>query len=190
MDTWIVFTSLWLQVSCCEHSWLSINICTDMSSFLFNAHLGVEFLGHIVTLCLTYWGTEGYFPNHCTILNSHQKSERSTFSTSLPTLITIIFQIMAILVSVKWDSTVLICVFQMTNDRLSRRLSYKESTCNAGDMGSIPGSGRSPGGGHGNPLQYSCLENPHGQRSLGGYSPRGHKESDTTEATEDTHVFN
>ena len=116
MDTWIVFTSLWLRVSCCEHSWLSINICTDMSSFLFNAHLGVEFLGHIVTLCLTYWGTEGYFPNHCTILNSHQKSERSTFSTSLPTLITIIFQIMAILVSVKWDSTVLICVFQMTND--------------------------------------------------------------------------
>ena len=35
----------------------------------------------------------------------------------------------------------------------------KESTCNAGDAGSIPGSGRSPGGGHGNPLQYSCLEN-------------------------------
>ena len=36
----------------------------------------------------------------------------------------------------------------------------KESTYNAGDSGSIPGSGRSPGGGHGNPLQYSCLENP------------------------------
>ena len=36
--------------------------------------------------------------------------------------------------------------------------------------GSIPGSQRSPGGGHGNPLQYSCLENPHGQRSLVGYS--------------------
>ena len=43
----------------------------------------------------------------------------------------------------------------------------KASVCNAGDLGSIPGSGRSPGGGgHGNPLQYSCLENPHGQRSL------------------------
>ena len=44
---------------------------------------------------------------------------------------------------------------------------------NAGDirdMGLIPGSGRSPGGGHGNPLQYSCLESPHGQRSLAGYS--------------------
>ena len=41
----------------------------------------------------------------------------------------------------------------------------KESTCNVGDLGSIPGLGRSPGGGHGNPLQNSCLENPHGQES-------------------------
>ena len=41
--------------------------------------------------------------------------------------------------------------------------------------------GISPGGGHGNSLQYSCLENPHGQRSLVGYSPRGHKELDMTE---------
>ena len=41
----------------------------------------------------------------------------------------------------------------------------KESACNAGDLGSVPGLGRSPGGGHGNPLQYSCLENHHGQRN-------------------------
>ena len=57
----------------------------------------------------------------------------------------------------------------------------KESACNSGDLGSIPGLGRSPGGGHGNPLQYSCLENPHGQRSLAGCSPWGCKELDTTE---------
>ena len=57
----------------------------------------------------------------------------------------------------------------------------KESACNVGDLGLIPGLGRSPGGGHGNPLQYSCLENPHGQRSLAGYGPWGHKELDTTE---------
>ena len=57
----------------------------------------------------------------------------------------------------------------------------KESTCNAGDLGLIPSLGRSPRGGHGNPLQYSCLFNPHGQRSLVGYGPWGHKESDTTE---------
>ena len=57
----------------------------------------------------------------------------------------------------------------------------KESSCNAGDMGLIPGLGRSLEGGHGNPLQYSCLENPQGQRSLVGYSPWGRKESDTTE---------
>ena len=63
----------------------------------------------------------------------------------------------------------------------------KGSACNAGDPVLILGLGRSssredsPGGGHGNPLQYSCLENPHGQRSLAGYSPCGHKEMDTTE---------
>ena len=39
-------------------------------------------------------------------------------------------------------------------------LGGKESTCSAGDKGSVPESGRSPGGGHGNPLQCSCLENP------------------------------
>ena len=49
----------------------------------------------------------------------------------------------------------------------------KESACNTGDLGSVPGLGRSPGGGHGDPLQYSCLENPHGQRSLVGCSPLG-----------------
>ena len=54
---------------------------------------------------------------------------------------------------------------------------------NTGDAGWIPRLGRSPGGGYGNPLQYSCLENPHGQRSLASYGPWVCKESDTTEAT-------
>ena len=49
------------------------------------------------------------------------------------------------------------------------------------DPGLIPGLGRFPGEGYGNPLQYSCLENSHGQRSLAGYSTQGHKESDMTE---------
>ena len=56
----------------------------------------------------------------------------------------------------------------------------KVSACNVGHLCSIPGLGRSPGGGHGIPLQYSCLENPQGQRNLEGYSPWGCKESDTT----------
>ena len=51
----------------------------------------------------------------------------------------------------------------------------KESACNTGDLGLIPGLGRSPGGGHGNPPQYSCLENSHGQRSLACCSPWGHR---------------
>ena len=92
--------------------------------------------------------------------------------------------------------------------RVSWWLSGKESACNAGDMGSIPeserssgaastcsvrdlssipGLGRSPRGGHGNPLQYSCLENPHGQRGLEGYSSWGHKESDMTEQLSTAH---
>ena len=53
----------------------------------------------------------------------------------------------------------------------------KESACSVGDLGSIAGLGRSPGREHGNPLQYSCLENPHGQRSLVDYSPWSHEES-------------
>ena len=44
----------------------------------------------------------------------------------------------------------------------------KEFACIVGDLGSIPGLGKSPGGGYANPLEYSCLENPHGQRSLVG----------------------
>ena len=52
----------------------------------------------------------------------------------------------------------------------------KESACNAGDPGSIPGSGRSPGEGKGNPFQYSCLENPMDGRVW--RATWGHKESD------------
>ena len=65
----------------------------------------------------------------------------------------------------------------------------KESACNVGDLGSIPGLGRSPGGGHGNPLQYSCLGNPRGQRNLAGYSPWGWKESDMTERLNTAHYY-
>ena len=52
----------------------------------------------------------------------------------------------------------------------------KESACNMGNLGSIPGLGRSPRGGHSNPLQYSCLEIPQGQRSLVGCSPYGRRD--------------
>ena len=59
----------------------------------------------------------------------------------------------------------------------------KESSCNAGDHSSIPGLGRSPGERIGHPLQYSCLEDPHGQESLAGYSPWGHRELGATKCT-------
>ena len=57
----------------------------------------------------------------------------------------------------------------------------KESACNAGDPGSIPGLGRSSGEVDGNPLQYSSLENPMDRRAWQATVPWGHKELDTTE---------
>ena len=57
----------------------------------------------------------------------------------------------------------------------------KESACNVGDLGLIPGSRRSPGEGNGNLLQHSCPGESHGQRSLADYNPLGRKELDVTE---------
>ena len=57
----------------------------------------------------------------------------------------------------------------------------KNPPANAGDLGLISGLERSPGGRHDNPLQYYCMENPHGQRSLVGYRPWSGKESNMTE---------
>ena len=56
----------------------------------------------------------------------------------------------------------------------------KNPSANAGDASSVPGSGGSPGGGHGNPFQYFCLENPMDRSPMGSCSPRGLKELDTT----------
>ena len=68
-------------------------------------------------------------------------------------------------------------------------LDGKESTCNVGDLVSIPGLGRSPREGHGNPLQYSFLENPHGQGNLESYSSWGRKELNMTERLSTARYF-
>ena len=68
---------------------------------------------------------------------------------------------------------VLICVFLVPNEGFPGGSVVKNPPANTKHLGSIPGLGRSPGGGNGNPLQYSCLGN--GQRSLVGYSPWDHK---------------
>ena len=70
-------------------------------------------------------------------------------------------------------------------------LLVKKPPANAGDItdtGSIPGSERSPGGGHDNPVQYSCLENP---KDRGAWRATAHRvaESDTTEVTEHLHTL-
>ena len=79
-------------------------------------------------------------------------------------------------------------LFQSVRDTMKKMkqvaLVVKNPPANTGDIrdaGLIPGSERSPGGRHGNSLQYSCLEKSHGQESLAGYSPWGRQESDMTE---------
>ena len=62
-------------------------------------------------------------------------------------------------------------------------LAGKESDYNTRDTGLIPGSGSSPGGRHGNPLQYSCLEDPMDRGAWKAIGPWGCKEVDTTEET-------
>ena len=82
----------------------------------------------------------------------------------------------AVQICVVWVSTVLdifsVSFLFIIHWGFPGGLDDKESAYN-GDLGLIPGWGRPPGEGHGNPFQYSCLENAHGQRSLVGYSPRG-----------------
>ena len=74
-----------------------------------------------------------------------------------------------------------IYIFRYTYISFPSGCNGKESACKVRDPDSIPGLGRSPGEGHGNPRQYSCLEKSGGWRSLAGYSSWGSKESDTTE---------
>ena len=65
----------------------------------------------------------------------------------------------------------------------------KESAYSAGDSGSIPGLGRSPGGGHGNPLQYSCLENPLETEKPGKLQSIGSQTIDPTDAISAQHTL-
>ena len=83
------------------------------------------------------------------------------------------------------------CVFVLVelHEFFPGGLEGKVPACNAGNLGLISGLGRSPGGGHGNPLQYAGLESPRGRRSLIGCSPWGCKESDTTERLSTAHRF-
>ena len=68
-----------------------------------------------------------------------------------------------------------LCSWTLHSMRFPGGSDGKGSACNAGDMGSVPGMGRSSGGKHGNPLQYSSLENPHRQRGQEGYCPQSHR---------------
>ena len=73
-----------------------------------------------------------------------------------------------------------IYIYTYTYEGLPHGSAVKNPLANAGDVGSVSGSGRSIGEGNGNPLKYSCLGNSMDRKSLVGYSPWGCKESDMT----------
>ena len=98
---------------------------------------------HLNQICKGGWETDFSFPK-TEKLYSEKTCQNNDFETSLT--------------SVHTGNT---CFFATTHTHgLPQWLSGKETTCNAGDPGLIPGWVRSPGEGNGNPLQYSCLQNP------------------------------
>ena len=130
---------------------------------------GPSTLSHRVTHIHIDTPTHTHTHTH-TLINTHSHSHINTHTCSRLTHICTFTHSHTLLHTITRNHTASL-VAQMV----------KKSTYYAGDLGSIPGLGRSPGGEHDNPLQYPCLENLHGQRGLAGYSPWGHKESDTTE---------
>lgn len=91
--------------------------CVHMLSFLLGIHLGVELLGHVVTLCLKFWGTAGLFSKAATSAVPLAVFERSNFSTSCQHLLLSGFLITAMLVSVKYYLiVVLACISLMVHE--------------------------------------------------------------------------
>ena len=114
---------------------------------------GVQLLGCVVNVwfnslrsCQTIFREAAPFKNATSSVNS----KCSKFSLNLVISISL-FRVLPALIGVSWCLGVVLIPWW---------LSGEESTYNAGDLGSTPGSGRSPGDGNGNPLQYSCLGNP------------------------------
>ena len=122
-------------------------------------HSGTHYLYNILTLTSIFWHSLAYSRTHTALI--------------LPALTHIYIPLSLNPHEQSLELHTLPCLFFIGCPGGS---DGKESAFYVGDPGSIPGLGRSPGKGHGNPLQYSCPENPHGQRSLVGC-----KEWDTTE---------
>ena len=133
--------------------------------FFLGIYLRMELLGYTVTVCLTFWGTPQLFFK----VTVPYYIPRFGFPASQLMLVTqhlllSVFFILTILADVRWYLVVLISIYLINNDieGFPGDAVVKNLPPNAGDTreaGSIPGLGRSPSVGNGNPLQYSCLEN-------------------------------
>ena len=139
-------------------------------------YLEAQLLDHMVKLCLALRKKQKQMPgklsSKVTVLFCTPTSDEWQFSIAP-------YHCQHLMLSVSADFShgdSCVVIFHYFNLQF---LGGSESTCNAGDLDSTPELGRSLRGGHGKPLQYPCLDNPHGQRSLVGYSPWGRKDSVT-----------
>ena len=159
-----------------------LNIVTD-SSLSCPQSLWLPSSCMIKSKCLSL--SVGVLQDHCWFITSPnsdvQEMPRSASALGVLILWKYLFYL---ILPMEYGGTLFWTCFLLEGRRstgFSGSSAYKESACNTEDPGSIPGLGRPPGEGHGNPLQCFCLEHPHCQRSVVGYSPCGHKESDVTE---------
>ena len=106
---------------------------------------------------------------------SYHFIKASVTCLSVPTLVSLapVFSFIRV-VTTLYCKCWLIHLISLTRQGFPGGSDGKELACNAGYLSSCPELRRAPGEGHGKPLQYSCLENAHGQRTLTGYSSRGH----------------
>ena len=142
----------------------------------------------ILVFISSTWLRKFYMQNSCSLLYllifcSYSAPQQQSLSTSRFFFLYLLPCVRRNLLSLYW----FICYryFPFTYQYITwfkgfpGRSDGKESACNVGDLGLIPGLGRSPGGGHGNPVQYSCLENPM-DRGAWWAAVHGVAESDTT----------
>ena len=121
-----------------------------------------------VCLCVCVWYMHMYIYNMYVYIHTHTYTHKITSKNLLYTIVNSTqYSVMAYMG--KWSTKEWIYVYVRACPSTSPG---KESACNVGDPSLIPRSGRCTGGGQGSPLHYSCLKNPHGQRSLSVYTPR------------------
>ena len=140
MDTWVAYYPFWLPWITFHWTWVYKFLFKSLLLVVLELYPEVKLLEHVLIPFLIFEESASYSNSDCTVLHSHQQCTRVPISPYACQYLFSVLLIIAILIGVM---------------SLPDSLVGKESTCNAGNPGLIPGSGRSAGEGTGYPLQYS-----------------------------------